>query len=100
MRNEVACTGALQAGVELLLGALLVAGLEPGVQLGAQGVLVPGIAVSHRRFERLLRMAVVIDIGGVKISAACRDEPVHHFAHLGDVGAPVLVVGQAHQAEA
>lgn len=65
MRNEVACAGALQAGVELLLGALLVTGLEPGIQLGAQGVFVPGIAVSHRRFEGLLRAAVVIDIGAL-----------------------------------
>ena len=40
---------------------------HPAAQLGGQGKALPGIAVHQSRLCRLLRIAAVVDIGGVKI---------------------------------
>ena len=91
--------GALQAGPEFLLGALFIGRADGGVDLGGQGIGVPGITIRHGGFEGFFAVAAVIDVGGVKIGAARGNETVSHFTDLGDVDASVRVFRQAHQAE-
>ena len=97
---EIARAGALEGGVELLLGAGLIVALHRGIELGAEGEAVARIAVDERLAGDLLGLAVVVDVGRVEIGAARLDEAVDHLTDGLHVDAAVLALGEAHQAEA
>ena len=97
---KVPGSGALQAGIELLFGALLVVGAHPGTQLGGQGVALPGIAVHQGRLGRPLRVTAIVDVGGVKVGQSGSHKQVHHLLDLLHVDLSILPLGQAHQAKA
>ena len=69
------------------------------MQLGGQGISIPGITVRHRCFEGFLAVSSVIDKGGIKIGAAGGDEAVCHLTDLVNVDGAVRQFRQAHQAE-
>ena len=97
---EIARSGPLQAGPELLLRAFLVMALHGGVQLGAEGVGFPGIPVRHRLPEGRFAFPVVVYIGRVKVGAPGFDKTVRHLADLRNVDLPVPGLGQPHQPKA
>ena len=97
---EIAGSGPLQAGPELLLRAFLVMALHGGVQLGAEGIGFPGIPVRHRLPEGRFAFAVVIHVGCVEVGASRLDKTVRHLADLGNINLPVRGLGQPHQPKA
>ena len=96
---KIPCPRPLQAGVQLLPG-LLHCGRHPGVELCGQGKLLPGIPVHQGGLCRLLRLAVVIDVGGIKVSKPGLHEQIHHLFDLLNVDFPRLQLWQPHQSKA
>ena len=93
---KIAGAGPGQALFQLLLGLFLGLG-HPGVQLGGQGVAVPGVALHQGLADGIL--AAGVDIGRIKISKTRRQEGIHHLAGLGHINF-LSHFGQPHQAEA
>ena len=95
---EITCACALQAGGELLFRVLFVLG-HTCVQFRSKSEGIPRISLNQRFFDRLLGAASVIDVSGVKISAARFDEQIHHFGSLFNVDAAILKFRKTHQSE-
>ena len=93
---KVPGAGAGQALFQLAAGVLGVPG-HAGIQLGGQGVAVPGMALDQGPAGGVL--AAVVDVGGVKVGKARLQKGVHHPAGLLDVDL-LPRLRQAHQAKA
>ena len=94
---KVARPGALETGVDLLLGISFVL-CHPGVDLRGQGVAVPRVTGTQRLAGR--RFGALIDICGVKVGQTGFQELVRHHGNLFHVNGSVRQPRQTHQAEA
>ena len=96
---KIACACSFKAGVELLLCALFIVARLPCAQLGAEGVAFSRVPFNESFSCDLLRLAVVIDKSGVKVSSACCHETIDHFAGLVNVYLSRGELGQTHKTE-
>ena len=95
---EVASPGPLERGIELLLGACLVAATHPRAELGGQSVRVTRVALHERLTSSLL--GARIDVCRVKVRQTGCHELVDHDLGLLDVDGTILELGKAHQTKA